>query len=130
MKKKKSEMEILSPEIDVGEFKVRPWTFEQFLHLLPLLVGVVEVLKEQSISLDGLRNLKNDTQKIAQIITVIGPVIPAVVAETLKMEIKQVKEMDFDKATAVALVIFIQNAEKLKNFSGLGKTALQSLITD
>ena len=129
MKKKKSETEILSPEIEVGKYKVKPWSFDQFINVLPSLVAVGEILKEKKILVNDIESLKEDTKKITELITAVGPLIPAIVARTLRVEVSEVNEMDFDQATTIALLILIQNAEKLKNFSGLGKSALQSLMS-
>jgi len=129
MKKKKSETEILSPEIEVGKYKVKPWSFDQFVAILPSLVAVGEILKEKKILVNDIESLKEDTKKITELITAVGPLIPAIVARTLRVEVSEVNEMDFDQATTIALLILIQNAEKLKNFSGLGKSALQSLMS-
>ena len=129
MKKKKSETEILSPEIEVGKYKVKPWSFDQFISILPSLVAMGEFLKEKKIVVDDIELLKKDTKKITELITAVGPLIPAIVAKTLRVEVNEVNEMDFDQATTIALLILIQNAEKLKNFSGLGKSALQSLMS-
>ena len=129
MKKKKSETEILSPEIEVGKYKVKPWAFDQFISVLPSLVAIGEILKEKKITVDDIKSLKEDTKKITELITAVGPFIPAIVAKTLRVEVSEVNKMDFDQATTIALLILIQNAEKLKNFSGLGKSALQSLMS-
>jgi hypothetical protein len=128
MKKKKSEVEVFSPTIDVGGYKLKPWSFEQFINLLPTIVNIASILKEKNIEVNDLEDIKNDLNKLSALALDFGPLIPAVVAETLKMDIKKVNEMDFDQVITMVLVIFIQNAEKLKNFSGLGKTAMQSLM--
>lgn len=129
MKKKKSETEILSPEMEVGSYKIKPWSFEQFVSVLPSLVEIGEILKEKKILIDDIELLRKEPKKIVELITAVGPLIPAIVAKTLRIEVSEVNGMDFDQATTIALLILIQNAEKLKNFSGLGKSALQSLMT-
>lgn len=129
MKKKKSETEILSPEIKVGPYKVKPWSFEQFVSILPSLVEIGEILKEKEILIDDIELLRKEPKRIIELIVAVGPVVPAIVAKTLRIEVSEVNEMDFDQATTITLLILIQNAEKLKNFSGLGKSALQSLMT-
>ncbi len=129
MKKKKSETEILSPEIEVGKYKVRPWAFDQFISILPSLASIGEILKEKGILIGDVESLKKDTKKITELVEAIGPLIPAIVAKTLRIEVSEVNGMDFDQATTIALLILIQNAEKLKNFSGLGKSAFQSLMS-
>lgn len=127
MKKKKHEIEVLSPEIEVGNYKVRPWAFDQFMEILPSLIEIGQILKEKNVSVGELEGLRNNPKKIAELIMGVGPTIPFIIAKTLRIEVSEVHKMDFDQATTIALLIFIQNAEKLKNFSGLGKSALLSL---
>lgn len=128
-KQKKQEMEILSPGIRVGGYEVRPWTFEQFLNVLPSLISIGAILQEKQIDFDKIGELVKDPIKLSDLLRSIGSIVPTIVSETLGISIELVKKMDFDQATSIALVIFIQNAEKIKNFSGLGKTAFRSLMS-
>jgi len=127
--KKKPEMEVLFPGIEAGGFKIKPWTFEQFLNLLPAFIDVSATLKESGIKFENIEKLAQDPKKIILFLSAIKPAIPQIVAETIGMDVSEVKAMDFDRAASIALVILIMNAEKIKNFSGLGKTALKSLAT-
>jgi hypothetical protein len=129
MTEKKSELEILSPEIEILGRKIRPWTFEQFVALLPTLAKIGEEFKEKGITLEHLDAVGDDSRKIFDLLTAVAPSIPAVVAKTLRIEQGEVESMDYDQVITIAVVILIQNAEKLKNFSGLGRAALQSLTS-
>jgi len=129
MIKKKPEMEVLFPGIVIGGFKIKPWTFEQFLNLLPAFIDISTNLNESGIKFENIEKLTEDPKKLILFFSAIKPVIPQIVAETIGLGALEVKAMDFDRAASIALVILIMNAEKIKNFSGLGKTALKSLAS-
>lgn len=127
MAKKKSETEILFPGVEIGGHKIKPWTFEQFLNLIPAFIDVSVSLKDKGIKFENIEKLAEDPKNLILFISAIKPVVPQIVAETIGLDVSEVKAMDFDRAASIALVILIMNAEKIKNFSGLGKTALKSL---
>jgi hypothetical protein len=129
MVKKKSETEVLFPGMEIGGFKIKPWTFEQFLNLIPALIDVSTNLKEAGIKFENIEKLAEDPKKLISFFSAIKPAIPQIVAESIGLEVSEVKAMDFDDAASISLVVLIMNAEKIKNFSGLGKTALKSLAT-
>lgn len=128
-KVEKSEQEILYPDIEVAGFKVRPWSFDQFFDMLPIFLQGSDILKANGISLEDFEGLakERDTKKILSLLSVFRPIIPEVVSKTIGIEIETVKKMEFDRVISIALVILIQNAERIKNFSGLGKKAMETL---
>ncbi len=128
-KVEKTETEILRPDVEVAGFKIRPWSFDQFFDVLPMFVRGAEILKDSKISLESLEKLgREDPKKIVATLSAFRPIIPDVVALTLGMKQEEVRKLDFDKVISITLVILIQNAERIKNFSGLSKTAIQSLV--
>ncbi len=131
MNKKKNESEILHPEIEVAGVKVRPWTYDQFFDMLPLFLEASKTLKGRGIGLKDFETATGDgdAEKILSLLLIFRPVIPDVVALTLGKEAEEIRRMEFDSVISIALMILIQNAERIKNFSGLGKMAMQALVT-
>jgi len=129
MADEKTEGQILSPGIDVGGFRVKPWSFEQFFDLLPVFVKGSMILKDKGIGVKEFESLGEDPDKILSIVSSLGPIIPEVVARTIERSIEEVNKMEFDHVVSIALVVLIQNVERIKNFSGLAKTAMSSLVT-
>lgn len=130
MSEEKNEGQILSPEIEVGGFKVKPWSFDQFFSMLPIFAGAAAMLKAKDISFSEFEKLTEDPEKLLKLICEAGPVAREMVAKTIKVEPEEVGKMEFDRVISIALVVLIQNAERIKNFSGLGKTAMSSLMAD
>ena len=124
---KKSEQEVLYPDVMVSGFKVRPWSFDQFFDMLPIFLQGADILKTNGISFSDFEKLeeKRDTKEILSLLSVFRPIIPEIVSKTIGTEIETVKKMEFDRVISIALVILIQNAERIKNFSGLGKRAME-----
>jgi len=129
MANEKTEGQVLSPGIEVGGFKVKPWSFEQFFDLLPVFVKGSMILKEKGIGIKEFESLGEDPDKILSIVSSLGPIIPEVVARTVERSIEEVNKMEFDRVVSIALVVLIQNVERIKNFSGLAKAAMSSLVT-
>jgi len=130
IEEKKPDAEILFPDQEVYGVKVRPWTFNQFVSILPDLLNIRKGLKENGIEIGELENLKDDDEgKILEFLVKLLPLIPAttIVAKTIKEEIEKVEEWEFDKTAGIFLVILIQNAGRIKNFFGLGLRAMQAV---
>ena len=129
MANEKTEGQVLSPGLEVGGFKVKPWSFEQFFDLLPVFVKGSMILKDKGIGIKEFESMGGDSNQILSIISSLGPIIPEVVARTVERSIEEVNKMEFDRVVSIALVVLIQNVERIKNFSGLAKTAMSSLVT-
>ncbi len=130
-KAEKSEVGILHPDVQVAGYRVKPWSFDMFFDMMPVFLRGSEILKEQGITFENLENLgsEKDVKKIIFTLRAVLPILPEIVGTTLGIKTEKVREMEFDRVISIALVILIQNAERIKNFFGLGKTALQTLIT-
>lgn len=129
----KTDQEVLFPEVEVGGVKVRPWTLKQFFGLLPVFMRMAEVLKEKGVELDQFEGLKDDSEGVQKLFAVLSnlsdavPEINEVIARTIERTVEEVEKMEFDRSISIALVIIIQNAERIKNFSGLARSAVESL---
>jgi hypothetical protein len=130
IEEKKSDVEILFPDQEVYGVKVRPWTFSQFVSILPDLLGIRKNLKENGIEIGELENLREDDEgKILDFLVKLLPMIPAttIVAKTIKEDVNKIEEWEFDKTAGIFLVILIQNAGRIKNFFGLGLKAMREV---
>jgi len=128
MSEEKNEAQVLSPETEVAGFKVKPWSFDQFFAMLPIFASAASVLKAKGISFSEFEKMTEDPDKLLNLICEVGPVAREMVAKTIKIEPDEVGRMEFDRVISIALVILVQNAERIKNFSGLGKIAMSSLM--
>lgn len=113
------EVKVLFPEEQIGPYTVRPWTLTQFGKVLPTLIAIVKSLTPLGLTFDNFEVfIKDNWEVIAPVLT---PFLPALVAVTLRIEPEELDRADgsgivFDDGLAIALIIFLQNGERLKNF--------------
>ncbi len=122
--------EVLFPEQEVYGVKLSPWTYDQFISMMPLLLKTRQELKVRNILLEDLSKLKEaDPDGILQFLVNIIPALPVkeIVSATTSITLDDIKKWKFDKTSSIFLVILVQNAGGLKNFFGLGLTAIKSL---
>jgi hypothetical protein len=126
----KNDAQILVPDIEVAGVKVRPWTMKQFFAMAPITMRIIQTLeaKEGGLSnFDALMKGEAKPETILQILADLGPFVPEIISKTIDMPEEEVERMEFDKAMSIALVITIQNVEKLKNLFGLATAAIRAL---
>ena len=127
----KNEAPILFPEIEAGGFRVRPWSLKQFFTLMPTFVQIAEALNARGVTWGAFEDMIKGTERarLWEILADLEPFLPGIIGVTVGCSAKEAEEMEFDRALSIALVILIQNVERIKNFSGLAKVATQSLLT-
>lgn len=125
---KKSEMEILFPDTEVEGYKVRPWTWEQFLAIIPDIMRGIGLVRDRGAEFEDLENSLDDPGKIFRLVSLFGPIVPDIVAKTLRIEKSEIEAWDAYKVMNVAFVILIQNAERLKNSTGLVMAQIKMII--
>jgi len=112
-----SEEAVLFAEEQFGTYTIKPWTLKQLHEIYPLLRMILGKLQEQGLSFDNTDSffLEHGLEAVQDIL----PVLPQLIAKTLRLEVSEAEDMAWDQAVAVALRIFIQNVGVLKNFSSL-----------
>jgi len=129
-KEKKSDTEVLFPETEMYGIKIRPWTYDQFISILPEVSKVAAQLKENNIRMEDLEKIKDgEEEKILDFFARLLPLLPAVdiVSKTIEVDKEEVKKWEFDKTSSIFLMIIIKNASRIKNSFGLGLTAMKSM---
>ena len=111
---KKSEIDILFPEIEVEGYKIRPWTFGQLVDMSPIFRAIMaEAIK------DGI-TFENIDKSVPSLVMIALPYAPDVISKTLEIDREEVRGWrELNKATVVLLTIITQNLEHIKNSSGL-----------
>ncbi len=113
------EVKVLFPEEQVGPYTLRPWTLTQFGKVLPTLIAIVKSLTPLGLTFDNFEVfIKNNWAEVAP---VLAPFLPDLIAVTLRLDPEEIDRADgsgiiFDDGLAIALTIFLQNGERLKNF--------------
>jgi len=127
--KKQPETEVLFPDMVIDGVRIRPWTFDQFIDLLPIFRELAEYLKKSGIEVKDVNEAVDDPSKMMDLIMALAPLAGKVVAVSVGVTEEEVRGWAADKAIRVLIVIFTQNANRLKNCFGLGLTAMKVLTT-
>ena len=111
--KAKDEVAVLLPEVEVGPYAIKPWSFGRFKKVYPALLGIVPVLKGLDLTPETAPEIL--LSKGPEIIGDILPMMTGLIAATLDIPETEVDEMGFDQAAAIGLVIISQNIGQIKN---------------
>ncbi|MFA5381863.1 MAG: hypothetical protein WC356_01770 [Candidatus Micrarchaeia archaeon] len=111
--KVKDEVATLLPEVEIGPYQIKPWSFGRFKKVYPALIGLIPVLKSLDMTPENAQEVLLD--KGAEIIEGILPVMSGLIAATLDIPETEVDDMAFDQAATIGLTIIVQNIERIKN---------------
>lgn len=124
---RKDEISVLIPEVVIGPFTIKPWSFGRLKKVMPALLGaLIPALKETGVTADNFPEVLRE--KGADILGVSLPALTPLIAATLDISEREVDEMDFDQAAAIGLAILSQNLGRLKNSLPLIMEQLQAVI--
>ena len=108
----KSASEILFPEVRIGKYVVRPWSWGDIMDLTPVFQRVIKSFGEAGITYDNIET------RIPDMIPALMPFTPEILSVTLKITTEEVRAMDASVASIALLTVFNQNIEYLKNSFG------------
>ena len=106
--KKKSEEQILFPEVVVGEITVRPWSFGILFDISPLLEDVLTKLEEKEINIDGTF-LNYST--MLKIFSLASSGVREIICMTLGKDVEVVNALSMEDGIKIAVIICKQNWE-------------------
>jgi hypothetical protein len=112
-KEKKSEINKLFPTAKGIDYEIKPWSLGNLADLSNVLGSLILKVREEEIKIDDL------DKKIPEMITWVLPYAPEIIAKTLNLDLKEVRDFPIDKATQIIITIISQNLEHLKNSFGL-----------
>jgi len=113
-KKKKSDEEILFPDIKVGDLVIKPWSFGKLFDL-SLLLDQIMVKAEARGILEDIDDgfLKYTT--MMKIFALSAPEILEIVCITVGKDEDYIKSLSMPDGIKIALSIYNQNVEIIKN---------------
>ena len=116
--KKKSDEQILFPEAKIGDITIKPWSFGKLFDLSILLEVVLDKIEEKKINLDFTSGVIPYTT-IARLFTIASPEVLKIMSITLDKSEEEVRELGMEDGMKIAMVIYQQNSETIKE--GLGE---------
>lgn len=106
---KQGPVDVLCEEIQVGEYLIRPWSIFDLKKLLPVFSLVYAELKEKNV------DLSNWQKDFANILPIIIPILPDILAITLKKSIEDVEKIPAGQDMQIIFAIVKANMAYLKN---------------
>ncbi len=123
-KPKKDEVAALLSEVEIGGYKIKPWSFGKFKKVYPTLTGVIPALKNLDFKKPQDVMGEKGMEAIGEILPAIGPMI----ATTLDVSEEEVDGMDLDRIALIGLTIIAQNLGTIKNSFPLVMDQIKALI--
>ncbi len=120
------EVAVLLNEVEIGPYKIKPWSFGRFKKVYPALIGIVPVLKDLGLTAENAQEVL--LERGLEIVGAVLPAFSALIAATLDIPEAEVEEMDFGQAAAIGLTIISQNIDRLKNSLPLIMEQIQAVI--
>jgi len=132
---KKSEIDDIFAESQVGNYVVKPWTVAQFIKLSPILKYIANELQKQGIdisqadlqkiSLDMVLSASDIIKYLTMGMDIVGPMIPHFIAVSVRIELEEAENIEWGPALALTAKIVLFNWDHIKNWYGqiLGKEA-------
>jgi hypothetical protein len=107
------EVAVLLSEVEIGPYRIKPWSFGKFKKVFPIIMEILPVLKGQGLTLENAQEVLVD--KGPEIIGGILPILTPLIAATLDISEDEVDALDFGEVAVIGLTIISQNLGRLKN---------------
>ena len=112
--KPKRDEEILFPEAKVGDITVKPWSFGMLFDISGSLEKVLDKIEDKKVDLTPEGGFIPYTT-FARLFTIAGPEVLKIISLTIDMPENEVKDLDMDTGVKIAMIIYQQNRETIKN---------------
>jgi hypothetical protein len=111
----------------VEGYVIKPWTLKQVIQLTSVLKAMVKNLQDRGLDFTDM-DRQVTPELIADLLEGIAPVLPTLIATTLRFEsIEEAEEMEWGKAVAIGVKIFVLNWNHVKNFLGQIQGGMENL---
>jgi len=107
----KKDEDVLFPEVDIDGIIVKPWSFGMLFDISGSLEIVLDKVEEKGIDLTGFIPYTT----FARLFTIAGPEVLKIISLTIGKEEEEIKELDMSTGVRLAMVIYQQNKEIIKN---------------
>ena len=123
MAKKKSDEQILFSDVKVDDIVIKPWSFGMLFELSGLLDSVMDKAEKKGIlekvfSEDGYISYIT----MARVLSLASDEVLQIMATTIDKDFDTIKNFDMAKGVKIAVAIFNQNVDVIKNALSQMKT--------
>lgn len=112
---KKSDEEILLPEVEVSGFVVKPWTLGKLKRINPFLEHIFIKLEKKGVKLT-LDNLSEHLKDIY--FAAVEPLV-SILAISLDRKEEELEDLSIEQTVKLVYLVYKQNEESIKNVSSL-----------
>jgi len=110
----KSEERVLFPEAVVGKYTIKPWSFGKLFEISGYLSNVLDKIDEKGIA-DKLEEGFITYLTMVRLFSVASSEMLFIMSTTMDIEIDEIKEFSMEEGVKIALIIYDQNKETIKN---------------
>jgi len=119
IEKKKTDEEILFPDVKVGKYIIKPWSFGILFDISDMLEGILDKLDEKSIKIEEIFSPEGfiSYTNLLRLFTIASKDVLSIIGITLDVDEEELKELDMTTGIKIATIIYKQNADMFsKNF--------------
>lgn len=108
--------QILFPEVKIGDIEVKPWNFGVLFSISGMLERILDKMDERGLDLGSEDvGVFINYNKMARLFTIASPEVLKIISITVGKEEKELRELPIDVGIKIAITIYAQNMEIIKN---------------
>lgn len=112
---KKTDEEILFAEQDINGIMVKPWSFGILFEITEDLEAILSKLDEADIDIDTILTNGITWKNMVRLFTVASPHVFRIIQLTVSKDEDTVKALSLEDGIKIALLIYSQNRDQIKN---------------
>ena len=115
--KKKTDEEILFPDVKVANTTIRPWSFGVLFEISDLVDQVINKMEAKKIGLDSIISSDGTITflTIGKLFTIASPEVLKIMSITTGLSDIDIKKLSMEDGIKMAFTIYSQNKETIKN---------------
>ena len=118
----KTPEEVLFPEVKIGEIVVKPWNFGILFDVSSAIERILDKMDEKGVSFENIVDEYGIVkyQTIARLFSLATDDVFDIISITTGVEKEELKDLPMKDGIHIALTIYKQNKEVIKNALALG----------
>jgi len=114
---KKTDEEILFPDVKIGKVVVKPWSFGVLFEISDLVDSVLNKMESKNLGFDSLFTSDGTITfiTIGKLFTIASPEVLKIISITTGLSEDDIKKLSMEDGIKIAFTIFSQNRDTIKN---------------